>query len=377
MLAMIVTTPAGRAQNSVLTTLHTFGNTPGFYDGVNPNASLLQAVDGNFYGPSSASGNGFPGTIFRLTPSGSFSVFANGGAASGPDTSLIQAADGSFYGGASGTVFRVTSDGTSSSVVSVGPGNVSSVIQGSTGDLYGTFGSAYVPDTVFQINLAGVLSTLYTFDSTYRSGSFAALIQATDGNFYGTTSSGGTSDKGTIFRVADDGTFATLHNFSGTDGNDPESNLIQASDGNFYGTTVQGGASDAGTVFRLTPSGVFTTLYSFTGGNDGAAPYAGLIQATDGNLYGTTRLLGGGGGNGTIFKITPAGVLTTLYAFTGGSDGIQPNGVIQATDGSFWGTTRMGGANNGQGTVFRFGVVPAGVVQFSSDAYNVRACHAL
>jgi uncharacterized repeat protein (TIGR03803 family) len=139
----------------------------------------------------------------------------------------------------------------------------------------------------------------------------------------------------------------------GNDGQEPYAGLIQGTDGNFYGTTVQGGASSDGTTFKITPAGVETVLWSFGGGNDGQEPYAGLIQGTDGNFYGTT-VQGGANSYGTIFKITPAGVETVLYSFEPGSDAEFPTAaLIQGTDGHFYGTTYEGGAN-GDGTVFKY-----------------------
>jgi uncharacterized repeat protein (TIGR03803 family) len=184
------------------------------------------------------------------------------------------------------------------------------------------------------------------------------VIQATDGSFYGTTLQGGASGVGTVFKLDGAGTMTTLHSFTGFTGDDgaypayPYTGVIQATDGSFYGTTLQGGASDVGTVFKLDGAGTLTTLHSFTGGGDGGTPYAGVIQATDGSFYGTT-FHGGASGGGTVFKLDAAGTLTTLHSFTSGSDGANPvAGVIQATDGSFYGTTLQGGASGG-GTVFR------------------------
>ena len=131
-------------------------------------------------------------------------------------------------------------------------------------------------------------------------------------------------------------TFTTLVSFDGPDGANSTAGLIKATDGNFYGTTSEGGANSDGSVFRLTPSGTLTTLYSFCSKSacaDGANPVGGLIQATDGNLYGTTEL-------GTVFKITLSGTLTTL----GGTGGQSPiAGLIQGRDGNFYGTNARGG----------------------------------
>lgn len=177
-----------------------------------------------------------------------------------------------------------------------------------------------------------------------------ALIQASDGNFYGTTDLGGTNGDGTVFKITPAGDETVLYSFPGDYG-DNLSGLIQASDGNFYGIRVHDGVSGCGTAFRITPAGLETVLYSFAGGNDGCNPQSGLMQASDGNFYGTT-VLGGAGDGGTVFKITPAGVETVLHSFSGGSDGSSPvAGVIQANDGNFYGTTWSGGANN-EGTVF-------------------------
>jgi uncharacterized repeat protein (TIGR03803 family) len=180
--------------------------------------------------------------------------------------------------------------------------------------------------------------TLYAFnsiDGAYPNG----LVQATDGNFYGTTSEGGYSGYGNVFKITPEGVLTTLHDFDFTDGAEPNG-LVQATDGNFYGTTSEGGAQSSanclegcGTVFKITPEGALTTLHKFDF-TDGAFPSAALVQATDGNFYGTT---GGGGVNryGTVFKITPEGALTTLHRFDG-TDGAFPSAaLVQATDGNF------------------------------------------
>ena len=142
--------------------------------------------------------------------------------------------------------------------------------------------------------------------------------------------------------------FTTLHSFSGDDGAGSHAALVQGSDGNFYGTTPYGGSNDDGTIFSVTPAGVFTTLYTFSG-EDGANPIPGLVQGSDGNFYGTTE---DENSNyfGTVFSITPAGVHTLLYSFAYGMDGFYPSGLVQGGDGNFYGTT-ADGPNNG--TVFK------------------------
>jgi uncharacterized repeat protein (TIGR03803 family) len=209
---------------------------------------------------------------------------------------------------------------------------------------------------------SGTLTTLYSFCSqtncTDGSGP-SGLVQATNGDFYGTTEYGGANQNtGTLFKITPSGTLTTLYSFcaqSGcTDGNGPNAGLVQATNGNFYGTTVNGGANSAitGTLFKITPSGTLTTLYSFcaqSGCTDGSYPIAALIQATNGDFYGTTSSRPGATfGGGTVFKITPSGTLTTLYSFcapkSGCTDGSYPiAALVQATDGNFYGTTQKGG----------------------------------
>lgn len=238
------------------------------------------------------------------------------------------------------------------------------LIQATNGNLYGTtyYGGAWGSGEVFEITPGGTLTTLYSFCSqsgcTDGEYTYAVLVQATDGNFYGTTYLGGANNYGTVFKLSPSGTLTTLHSFNGTDGSEPLAGLVQATNGALYGTTYMGGSKGYGEVFKITPSGTFTILHSFCSRSacaDGANPYAGLVQGTDGNFYGTT--LGGGGkkGFGTVFKITPSGALTTLHSFcsqTGCADGQFPQtGLVQGTNGILYGTTILGGAY-GSGTIF-------------------------
>lgn len=232
------------------------------------------------------------------------------------------------------------------------------LLQASDGNFYGTTQNGGNTacnlgcGTIFRITPNGKLTT-FSFDGTNGSQPYAGLAQDPNGDFYGVTLTGGTDNVGTVFKFTPKGGLTTLHSFNGTDGNGPSGTLIQATDGNFYGTTQGGGPVDQGTVFRVTPSGNLTTLYTFTGGADGALPVAGLIQATDGNLYGTTW--GDAYQNlneGTVFKITLSGKLTTMHSFQT-TDGADPQGgLIQAADGNFYGATEDGGTYN-YGTVFK------------------------
>jgi uncharacterized repeat protein (TIGR03803 family) len=200
------------------------------------------------------------------------------------------------------------------------------VIQGANGNLYGTTSGGGTDGfgTIFEITLAGKLTTLYRFCSDGNCGQFpqAPLVQATNGEIYGMTPGGGSGDWGVIFEITPNGKETTLYTF-GSDGLNPRSGLIQASNGLLYGSTLIGGFGGDGMLFSMTPAGKVTSLYDFcalANCTDGANPYAGPIQGTDGNLYGATA---GGGANttdcasgcGTLYKITTTGKLTTLYSF--------------------------------------------------------------
>ena len=365
------------AQN--LTTLVSFDGT----NGSAPAASLIQASNGNLYGtteyggPTNGCEGGFNpcGTVFKVTLSGTLTtlhtfVYSDGAF---PVSPVVQGTDGNFYGtnqgegdsGGAGAIFKMTPGGTVTVLSSTN--SPAGLVQGRDGNFYGTTPSSpYTAGTVFKITRSGTLTTLHTFNGTDGKNPQAGLVLATDGNFYGTTYSGGTSNNcsggcGTVFKMTPGGSLTSLHSFSGTDGYDVQAGLVEGSDGNFYGTTVPGGAHNDGVVFKITPSGTLTVLYSFcsqTGCTDGAYPRAALIQATDGNFYGTT-FQGGAYGQGTVFSITPSGSLTTLYSFcphSGCADGANPiGGVIQASDANFYGTTSADG-NNSSGTVFKLSV---------------------
>jgi uncharacterized repeat protein (TIGR03803 family) len=225
-------------------------------------------------------------------------------------------------------------------------------IQGRDGFLYGTttIGGNNGLGVVYRMTLDPVtFEPIYSFSGSDGQ-SPEGITEGTDGNLYGTTYNGGANNDGTVFRITPSGTMTTLHQFSGTDGSLPFSTLVQANDGNFYGTTLLGGASNNGSVYRISPNGTLATLYSFCSQAncaDGSGPVGSLVQGVDGNLYGKT--IGGslGNNNGTVFKITLNGVLTTLHAFDFTNGSSPCAGLIQATDGSFYGTTAYGGANTG------------------------------
>jgi uncharacterized repeat protein (TIGR03803 family) len=328
-----------------------------------PEPPLVQWIDGSLYGTTGD-------TFFSITPDGVFktlySFYCDVGPAAGPTL----ATNGQFYdttyrcfGGAySSSVFTITSTAT---LTTIYPGGLqwgnsfAPLIQASDGNFYGTTydAGANGEGSVFSVTPKGSLVTLHSFNGTDGSFSATAVLEGLDGNFYGTTINGGAGGKGTIFRLTPEGGLATLHSFSGPDGVGPSTALIQAKNGDFYGATEGGGTSDCqcGTVFEMTPAGAFRTLHQFTGA-DGRSP-TGLMQANDGNFYGSTN---SGGeilcslGCGTVFKMMPSGKLETLHGFNL-SDGRGPGQLMQFTDGTLYGTTYYGGTHN-DGTVFTLSV---------------------
>jgi uncharacterized repeat protein (TIGR03803 family) len=381
----------------------------GLYGGGNRTGGMVQGDDGNFYGTTQGGGTnlapfGGCGTVFKMTPDGTFTTIYSFGAVldpndnvldgQGPEGNLIKGADGKLYGttyqggvsgySGGGTFFQITTNGAHTIIYSFGINNSdgtnydgldpqAGVVQGTDGNFYGTttYGGAYGQGTVFQLTPGGVLTTLHSFtklDPNYYTNADGAepsgeLVQGDDGNFYGTATSGGVYDGGTIFQITPGGAFTTLfsfNSFGGTNGYLPFAGLCNGTDGNFFGTTYGGGFFGNGTVFQITTNGVLTTLHSFTaGGNDGGEPVANLIEGSDGNFYGTTI------GN-TVFQITTNGTFTVLHTFSG-LDGKFPRAsLVQGTDGNFYGTTASDGATynplvepSGYGTIFKITIPPA------------------
>jgi uncharacterized repeat protein (TIGR03803 family) len=352
--------------------LHTFTGTGG--EGKSPQAGLVEGSDGNFYGTTATGGNfscgtfGSCGTVFKITPSGTLTTLVkfNNTNGSTPRAGLLLANDGNFYGTTSGggtsgkgTVFKVDPSGTLTTLVNFNITNGSTptgeLIQGNDGNFYGTAsaGGTRGGGTVFRMKLDGTLKTLVNFVGTNGSNPLAGLIQASDGNFYGTTRVGGTPGAGTVFRMRPNGTLKTLVNFNNTNGSGPNSKLLQGSNGQLYGTTAFGGTSNLGTIFRMSLSGNLKTLVNFNRTNGERPDNNGLIQASNGNFYGmTTRGGSSTGSNGTIYRLSRFGILNTLFVFGSGT-GSSPRGeLLQASDGFFYGTTSSDAL--GRGNVFRF-----------------------
>jgi uncharacterized repeat protein (TIGR03803 family) len=375
-VAAAISSPA-----QTFSTLASFDDKNGSYS----QAPLVQGFDGNLYGTTDDGGLKQSGTVFKITTSGLLSRVhyfcsrANCADGEVPESGLVPATNGDLYGITSsggtgcsycGTVFQISARGTLFVLHNFDGTdglNPLGLMQASDTNFYGTTsaGGSGSGGTIFKMTPGGALTTFYTFqDANYP---VAGLIEGGDGNFYGTTISYADGGNGTVFKITPEGVYTTMQTFTGANGAWPVAPLIEDTNGNFYGTTAQGGPINAlcsttgcGTVFEITAGGAFTTLHYF-GGADGLSPSGALIEGTDGNLYGTT--LGGGPANasctfgcGTLFQITPAGKFTTLHTFEG-IDGQYPYiGLVQATDGNFYGTTYVGGSSaacqGGCGTVF-------------------------
>ncbi|AGY57617.1 choice-of-anchor tandem repeat GloVer-containing protein [Gloeobacter kilaueensis] len=387
--ASVLLASGGGAGAATLSTLYTFsGTTQSSVGGAVPYGTPVQASNGNLFGTTYIGGSTAStlplcpagcGTVFAITPAGSLTIVKLFGGSDGafPYTGVV-GNNGSLYGTTSGggtyrygTVYRISSTGVFSSLYSFmgGPAGGyggsdgafpnAALVLADDGNFYGTTAGGGLGNlgTVFQITPAGVLTTLYSFSGPDGTNPVAGLTAGSDGRLYGTTAAGGASGRGTVFAITTGGALTTLYSFGGADGAYPKGGLAAGSDGNFYGTTVGGGVNALGTVYRISPAGSLTSLYSFAG-PDGIAPLAGLVAGSDGSFYGATYA--GGtvnasctNGCGTLFRITPAGSLSTLYAFSGGSDGRNPaTRLVQGGNGSFFGTTPLGGAN-GVGTIYK------------------------
>jgi uncharacterized repeat protein (TIGR03803 family) len=355
----------------------TFDITNGAY----PYGTLVQGLDGNFYG-TTEEGNGRNqctggcGTVFRITSEGELSIVHSFNGADGayPVGGLVLATNGNLYG-TSVSFFEITSTGVLTNLH--GGGSLAALVQDTVdGNLYGTTtGSVGGPlgGTVFAMTPGGAVATLHNFCQIKNcpdgASPKAPLVENTDGYLYGTTYVGGDVTTrgdcvypgcGTVFKIGRAGSFAIVHKFDGTDGEWPAAGLLHASDGNFYGTTTAGGTYGRGTVFKMTPEGALTTLYRFCSQgvpcNDGYNPAAGLVQATDGNFYGTTQYGANEacpGGCGTIFQLTPEGTLATVHSFDKTDGGYAQGGLMQGTDGNLYGTTTGFDGVHLYGTVFK------------------------
>jgi uncharacterized repeat protein (TIGR03803 family) len=364
----IAATSGSFAQSSTgakFTTLVRFDGTNGSY----PDQALIQGVDGNLYGVAPGSqGLGYPSSaFFRITPAGTLTFWTLSDSAYMVPFLSALGTDGNFYGTTfsggtynQGSVFQMTPEGQLATLYTFcnesgcpsGPtGPVNGVIQASDGNFYGTTSPGQYWGTIFRISPGGVADTLYTFDNGTASGLYGSgpLIQGTDGNFFGIDPLGGA-----LFEFDPEGVPTIVHHFCCADGGFLFEDvllvppLVLGPDGSFYGETQSGGVADpenctwrdCGTIFVMTPQGRYRVIHSFCVQEhcpDGDYPIGGLTLGSDGNFYGTT-LNGGAHNRGTIFRVTPNGVLTTLHSFDS-FDGYGTSGLVQATNGIFYGVT--------------------------------------
>ena len=327
--------------------------------------TTAQGRDGNIYTTSVYGGTQSYGTLFKVTPSGTATIvnsigyFVVSGATLGTD--------GNFYGtnqdggpggdcgfAGCGQVYKVTPSGVLTVLHNFtgyddGADPQSAPIEDTDGKFYGTTpnSNGTAASTVYSVTSSGTFKTLHTFATAEGQSVSAGLVQGTDGNFYGVATTGGANNWGTIFKMTPTGDLTVLYSFCSlqncADGAAPYTPLIQASDGNFYGTTSKGGT--AGVAFKITPGGTYSVLHNFVPQNgDGAYPSSSLVQATDGKLYGVTPS-GGSGAYGTIYNITTSGTFTTLHTFAN-TDGDNPQSPLkQNTNGLLYGTTYSGGTS--------------------------------
>jgi len=362
------------AQAQTLIYLAEFNGT----NGRNPYGPMIQATDGNFYGAAFAATWPY-GEIFRVTPTGQISTVYSfcslPNCADGAyTTSPILGSDGNLYGvsyygsesgyGYTGTLYRMTLEGEFTSLYTFCADNSkcvvgdmpSGIIQAGDGNFYGTTMAGGTNDagTIFQVSPTGEYKLLHSFCGGCADGSGPLVppIQASDGNFYGTAQN---NEGGTVYKLTPSGTYEAIHLFCYPcvgGGNPIGTALVQDANGNLFGTTIYADGYNSGSVFEITPANQYILLYTFYY-HGGVAPGTGLILANDGNLYGVAVNddFDAGGGYGITFEVTPAGEFTSLSTFYN-----NPNGpLVQGTDGNFYGTTLAGSSSvpGSYGTVFR------------------------
>lgn len=377
----------GETANGTLTTLHAFHQTDG-----NRPVALVRASSGMLYGATKGGGTADQGEVFALSPEGAFTTLHvfQGSDGSAP-AALVLDADNNLYGitsdggvGRDGTLFEISASGdfrTLASFIGTNGACPDALVLGNDGNLYGTTalgGPAFTSNvdvsvegygTLFRVTPGGELTTLWAFSGIdgYQP---ADLLQTADGTLIGISSGGGPTFQntsqfggGTVFSLSPSGILTTLYGLDNFTASQPTS-LARAGNGDLYVSTYGGGQNGNGVVLQITPAGAVTLLFEFSG-NDGTSP-ANLAIGTDGNLYGTTYQGGpnyqfGGdaandAGQGTVFQLTPAGVLTTLYAFNG-PDGATPDALLLSSAGTLDGATGQGGSGAGMpsvgGTVFQ------------------------
>jgi len=372
--AVVTLTTGGLAACQTFSVLYNFGSNPGDPRGSSNPGLVAQGLDGNLYSTAPYGGAYGYGAIYRITPAGVLAVLYDfdGNDGLNPYSGLMLGTDGNFYGttyggGTSnqGTIFKITAGGSLTVLHNFAGGSDGAYpyappVEGTDGNLYGvtTGGGNFGFGTLYKATPSGGFKTLHLFFD--QSAAYAPLIQATDGNFYG-TSEYSNNGEGYLYRIAPTGRFRQDYRFSGVTGTNPIAPLLQGSDGDFYGTMSQGGNGNFGVVFKSSNlRGPPTALHLFSE-TDGVNPYAGLVQASDGNFYGATVADGGPVGAGTIYSINPQGSFSVLYDFdvtTGAEPVVTP---FQHTNGILYGVAQ--GGPYGYGTLYS---LDAGLAQFVS-----------
>jgi uncharacterized repeat protein (TIGR03803 family) len=383
----------GLAAAQTIQPIYTFTNS-GFSSLRNANGDLILGSNGDFYGTTEYGGSGGFGTVFRFGQSGDLTVLANfsGSTGGNPSGELAFGPDGSIYGttffagpGGNGTVFRVTTNGDLTILYSFskivwngsyytnadGAKPYAGLTLGPDACFYGATseGGSGGTGTLFRITTNGLPTTIFSFEALPVGGTnvtgaapYARLTLGPDGSLYGTTFIGGGKSDGTIFRVRTNGSFTLLATFVGPNGNGPQRGMIVGPDNSLYGTTLNGGIyGDEGTVFKMTTNGVLTTLVSFNF-DTGTAPKAGVTFGPDGNLYGTTTASSSlqTGAWGTVFRLTTNGVLTTLANFYATNGSMPEASLTLGSNGNLYGTTWAGGNDtNGAGEIYRVNLTPS------------------
>jgi uncharacterized repeat protein (TIGR03803 family) len=382
------------AQAQTYTPLYAFGTVEGSPD-LGPVGPLVLGQDGNVYGTT----NWNQSNIYVVTPGGAETALWESpqgagdqcewqpGTYSPPSNGLTLGADGLLYGtcslwgyneSSSGVIYKYDPSQGQSGITVVYSIPIdacddyqpSAMTLGPDGNLYGTMQGCSASSTnpmgsVFKFNpTTNTFTTLHTFQGV-ESGDGAnpsgALALGSNGDFYGTTYSGGVnggSSSGTVFRITPRGKVKILYSFntfaSSTTGTNPNAGLTLGADGNFYGVTFSGGTAGQGTIFKITAGGKLTYLHNFNESLDNTGyPVWPLALGSDGNLYGTTQDCNAGGcSNESLFEITTKGVYSDLYDWSySGCSGYIPAGcvpsspLLQLPNGSFYGVTADGGGD--------------------------------
>jgi uncharacterized repeat protein (TIGR03803 family) len=384
-IVFVLVASAQRTHAQTYSVLYNFGNVSCDPEFPSNDGAIAQGRDGNFYTTTPAGGCDVNGAAFKVSPSGGMTLLHSfdysAGDGIGPQSGLTLSTNGTFWGTTEGedfydgnVIFNMTATGTLTVFNVFGGANggepIAPPVQGMDGNFYGmttaggnttlcTYGDGGC-GVIYRITPGGKFKVIYTFDETNGANPQDPLLLGTDGNFYGTTFYGGSingvyNGNGVVFKVTPQGTYTPIYVFCAQqyclDGGQPAGGLVQGTDGNFYGTTVCCGTHlysnyFGGTIFKLTPAGQYTVLYDFCSQPncaDGGESIAGLIQGTDGNFYGTTEV-GGANGNGTVFQITPQGQYTVLHSFDYDDGNAPENPLVQGTDGILYGETWGGGS---------------------------------